>query len=89
MRLKIKVIIWDEDEERIIKTLFRYDIGVRAIDDRFNRLDKYIKRLGKDEPRFLEDWIEEFGRDNVKVISWGKYKYLRSDKFEELNRERK
>lgn len=87
MRLKIKVLIWDDENERIVKTLFRYDIGIRAIDDKQNRLSGYIKKLGKKEPRFLEDWIEDFGRDNVKVVDWGKYKYLESDKFEDLNRE--
>jgi len=74
MRLVIKVLVWNEKREKVIKTIYRYDVGIRAIEDKYNVLSKSVVYQGKQEPRFLEDWIEKFGRENVYIVSYGDYK---------------
>ena len=56
--------------------VFFYDIGIRAIDDPLDILSKYVngnvgfsQKSGRKHPRFLEDFVEEYGEKNVKVLT--------------------
>lgn len=46
-----------------------YDIGLRKED---NNLSKTRVTFGERHPRFLEDFIDKFGKQNVVVRSLGK-----------------
>ena len=63
LRLKIKV---NENG----KWKYYYDVGLRAENP---QLSKYIYDKGVKRPRFLEDFIERYGVENVIIVSWGKY----------------
>lgn len=63
MRLKIKV-------KENGRWHYYYDIGLRSENP---QLSKYVYDKGVLRPRFLEDFIEKYGRENVVILSWGKY----------------
>lgn len=68
-RMEIRLIIKAGDH-------FYYDIGVRCIEDPHNVLSKINnhKQFGEHHPRYLEDFIEFYGKKNVEVMSYGKLK---------------
>lgn len=51
------------------KGQYFYDIGLRKDHKKLNR---YIRRFGELQPRFLEDFIKMYGKGNIKIISYGK-----------------
>ena len=56
------------------------DIGLRK--DGNEMLSKYIKQGGTLQPRFLEDFIEKYGKDNVIIKNYGKF-YTRENEIKE------
>jgi len=61
-----------------IKGKFYYDIGLRGRD---TISPKTIERCNDIEPRFLEDFIDKYGKDKINIISYGTY----SDEIESIN----
>ena len=61
LRLKIKVNEYG-------KIRYYYDIGLRGK----SKLSKWVDDCGRKRPRYLEDFIEIYGADNVQILSWGK-----------------
>jgi len=54
--------------EIVAKGRFYYDIGLRK---RNNNLSKYVRRFDGRSPRYLEDFIEVYGKSNVRVLDYG------------------
>ena len=52
-----------------VKGIFYYDIGLRKGN---NILSKTSHQFGEDCPRYLEDFIERYGKNNIKLKSYGK-----------------
>ena len=52
---------------------FYYDIGLRKHGNQM--LPKTFTTMGEKHPRFLEDFIEKYGRKNVKIVDYGKLHY--------------
>lgn len=48
---------------------YSYDVGLRRTD---NHSSKTIERHGEKQPRYFEDFIERYGKDNIQIISYGK-----------------
>jgi len=44
-----------------------YDIGLRGI----ATTTKWTRRFGEDQPQYLEDFIKVFGKEKIKIISYG------------------
>jgi hypothetical protein len=47
-----------------------YDIGLRNK----SKLSKFTSSFGEYHPRYLEDFIERYGKHNIKIVSFGKLK---------------
>ena len=62
---------------RVGKT-FYYDIGLRDGD---TILPKIVRTFNEDHPRFLEDFIEFYGKGKIRIISYGDLK----DRQEEID----
>jgi hypothetical protein len=67
-----------------------YDVGIRALEDPLNILSKNVRVFNFDfsqrgHPRFLEDFIEYYGKSSVKVFVSNSYK--EKDVTKKLNRE--
>ena len=62
LRLKIKVV--ENGQVR-----YYYDVGLRGC----SNLSKWVDDCGRRRPRYLEDFIEVYGINNVQILSWGKY----------------
>lgn len=54
------------------KTLYFYDKGLKMAEDPQNKLSSHVE-FARIEPRFLEDIIADYGRENIKIREWGKY----------------
>jgi hypothetical protein len=54
-----------------VNNKFYYDIGLRK---GLPYLSKTHEQFGIKCPRFLEDFIEEYGKNNIKVIAYGSLK---------------
>ena len=52
---------------------FYYDVGLRNINGN-QKLSKIVWRAGEKQPRFLEDFIEKYGKDKINIISYGSLK---------------
>ena len=52
----------------MVNDKFYYDIGLRKGD---RLLSKFVYRFSEKQPRFLEDFIEVFGKANVNIIGYG------------------
>jgi hypothetical protein len=50
-----------------VKGKFYYDIGLRGS----STLSKKHRVFGEMQPRYLEDFIEKYGKKNIKIISYG------------------
>lgn len=48
---------------------YSYDVGLRRND---NHSSKTIERHGEIQPRYLEDFIDKYGKNNIKIVSYGK-----------------
>lgn len=72
LRLKIKVNEYG-------RTRYYYDIGLRGD----SKLSKWVDDCGRRRPRYLEDFIEVYGAENVQILSWGKYRRMK-DKILEV-----
>ena len=66
LRLKIRV-----NENGRIR--YYYDIGLRGN----SKLSKRVYDRGVYRPRYLEDFIEAYGAENVQILSFGKYWKIR------------
>ncbi len=53
----------------MVKNKFYYDIGLRKGD---KKLSKMSHQLGHDCPRYLEDFIDVYGANNIKILTYGK-----------------
>ena len=47
---------------------YYYDIGLRG---NYNNTDKITRSFGEDHPKFLEDFIEFYGKHKIRIISYG------------------
>ena len=52
-----------------INNKFYYDIGLRK--DNY-QLSKTVMKFGEKQPRFLEDFIEKYGKNKIKILDYGK-----------------
>ena len=53
------------------------DIGLRK--DGNEMLSKYIKQGGILQPRFLEDFIEKYGKENIRIANYGKFSHRQQE----------
>ena len=56
----------------LVKGKHFYDIGLRKGN---NILSKRVYRYGLLYPRYLEDFIEIYGKNKIKIIGYGKLEY--------------
>jgi len=71
-RMEIRLVLKVEGK-------YYYDIGLRGSD---NRTSRFVKRYGYDEPKYLEDFIHLFGKNKIRIVSYGKLK----NRMDEINK---
>lgn len=54
----------------LVKGKHYYDVGLRGRMGN-DKLSKTNWRFGEECPRFLEDFIEKYGKKNVEILSFG------------------
>ena len=54
-----------------IESKYYYDIGLRGND---YYTSKFTRTFGEDHPKYLEDFIEFYGKKKIRIISYGSLK---------------
>lgn len=55
-----------------VRNKYYYDIGIRGKD---TYSSKITRSFGEDHPKYLDDFIELDGKDNITIISYGDLKH--------------
>lgn len=65
-----------------IEGRYYYDIGLRGPNE---RNQKFSRRFGELQPKYLEDFIELYGTNKIEIISYGKLREKKQEIDELLN----
>lgn len=59
-----------------VENKFFYDIGLRS---KYDNTSKITRTFNEDHPKYLQDFIEFYGKENVHIISYGDLKNKREE----------